>query len=198
VIDLIATEKLTERVRFSIDSYAPRPIAYALEHGFTIVNDITGLENDTVCRLVAEHEAQAVVMHMQKRPETMQENPVYDQVIADIDAFFEARLEKSAKFGIEDIVLDPGIGFGKRLEDNLMLIKHLRHFLRFGKPLLIGASRKSMIDKIVPTPVEARLPGTLVLHLKAVEEGATIVRCHDVAEHFQALKVHKALQETLI
>ncbi len=198
VIDLIAAEKLTERVRFSIDSYAPRPIAYALEHGFRIVNDITGLENDAVCRLVAEHGAQAVVMHMQKRPETMQENPVYDQVIADIDAFFDARLEKAAKFGIDDIVLDPGIGFGKRLEDNLMLIKHLRHFLHFGKPLLIGASRKSMIDKIVPTPVEARLPGTLALHLKAVEEGATIVRCHDVAEHLQALKVHQALRETLI
>ena len=198
VVDLITAERLHEKVRFSIDSYAPKPVAYALEHGFTIVNDITGLENDAVCRLVAEHGAQAVVMHMQNRPENMQENPHYTHVIADIDAFFHERLEKAEKFGIDDIVLDPGIGFGKRLEDNLMLIKHMAHFLHFGKPLLIGASRKSMIDMIVPATVEERLPGTLALHLKAVEAGASIVRCHDVREHYQALKVQQALQEVLI
>ncbi len=198
IVDLIAQEKLYERVVFSIDSYAPKPIAYALERGFRIVNDITGLESDEVCRITAEHGAQAVVMHMQKRPENMQENPTYEHVIADIDTFFEQRLEKAAKFGIDDVVLDVGIGFGKRLEDNLMLIRHMRHFLHFGKPLLIGASRKSMIDMITPARVEDRLPGTLVLHLKAVEEGAQIVRCHDVKEHYQALRVQKALKETLI
>ena len=198
IVDLIAAEKLHEKVRFSIDSYAPEPIAYALAHGFSIVNDITGLENDAVCQLATDHNAAVVIMHMQNRPENMQDNPHYSHVISDIDHFFHERLEKAEKFGIDDIILDPGIGFGKRLEDNLMLIRHMAHFLHFGKPLLIGASRKSMIDRIVPSSVEERLPGTLALHLKAVQEGASIVRCHDVGAHFQAFKVQRALDEVLI
>ncbi len=198
IVDLIASEKLYERVRFSIDSYAPGPIAYALERGFEMVNDITGLASDKVCEIAAANGAQVVLMHMQNNPLTMQINPEYAHVIGDIDTFFSERLEKAARYGIEDVVLDAGIGFGKLLEDNLMLIKHLAHFHHFGKPLLIGASRKSMIDMIVPAPVEDRLPGTLALHLKAVEEGASIVRCHDVREHYQAFKIQQALRETLI
>jgi len=135
---------------------------------------------------------------MQNRPENMQENPQYTHVIEEIDRFFHERLAKADTFGIGDVMLDVGIGFGKRLEDNLTLIRHHAHFLHFGKPLLIGASRKSMIDMIVPSTVEERLPGTLTLHLKAVEEGASVVRCHDVKEHLQALKVQQALEGTLI
>ncbi len=198
IIDLIFEEGLTKEVRFSIDSYAPKPVKYALEHGFTIVNDITGLENDTVCSLAAEYDAEVVIMHMQNKPENMQKNPNYTHVIADIDTFFHERIEKAQKFGISNIVLDVGIGFGKRLEDNLMLIRHMEHFCHFGKTLLVGASRKSMIDMIVPSSVEERLPGTLALHLKAVEEGAGIVRCHDVKEHYQALKVQESLYKTLV
>jgi dihydropteroate synthase len=198
IVDMVAQEKLSKFVRFSIDSYAPAPIAYALERGFEIVNDITGLADDKVCRLVAAHDAEAVIMHMQNNPMTMQINPEYAHVIGDIDQFFAERLEKAERFGIRKVVLDVGIGFGKLLEDNLMLIKHMGHFLHFGKPLLVGASRKSMIDMIHPSPVEERLPGTLALHLKAVEEGASIVRCHDVAAHVQAFRVQEALQEILI
>ena len=198
VIDLIVAEKLYTKVRFSIDSYAPKPVAYALEHGFSIVDDITGLENDSLCALAGEYDAQVVIMHMQNRPENMQENPQYVHVIADIDAFFHKRIEKAEKFGIKNIVLDVGIGFGKRLEDNLMLIRHMGHFLHFHKSLLIGASRKSMIDMISSSSVEERLPGTLALHLKAVEKGARIVRCHDVKEHVQAFKMQRALENTLV
>ncbi len=198
IVDAIALEGLIAHARFSIDSYAPEPIAYALERGFHIVNDITGLADDKVCNIAAAHHAQVVIMHMQNDPMTMQINPTYTHVISDIDSFFQERLEKADRFGIADVVLDVGIGFGKRLEDNLMLIKHLAHFHHFGKPLLVGASRKSMIDMITPAPVEERLPGTLVLHLKAVEEGAEIIRCHDVAEHVQAFRVQQALQEILI
>ncbi len=198
VIDLIAGEKLADEVLFSIDSYAPKPIAYALERGFRIVNDITGLENDAVCSLAAAYDAEVVIMHMQNRPENMQHNPRYAHVMTDIEAFFHERLEKAERYGIKRVVLDVGIGFGKRLEDNLMLIRHMRHFLHFKKPLLVGASRKSMIDVIVPSSVEERLPGTLALHLKAVEEGASIVRCHDVREHYQALKVQEALKGVLV
>lgn len=124
----------------------------------------------------------------------MQDNPHYESVLQEVGAFFQERLEKADKFGINKTILDCGIGFGKRLEDNLTLITHQKHFSRFGKPLLVGASRKSMIDQIIPTLSEERLSGTLAIHLKAIEEGASIVRVHDVKEHAQAISVWKELR----
>ena len=108
-------------------------------------------------------------------------------------ALMDYRIEKAKSFGIKDIILDVGIGFGKNLEHNIELIKQQKHFLHFGFPLLIGVSRKSMIDKISPSKIEDRLPGTLIAHFEAVRNGASIVRCHDVKEHIQALKVFEAL-----
>lgn len=198
IVDTIYEQKFYDKVQFSLDSYAPKVIDYALSRGFSIVNDITGLENDEVCELVKSYQVQVVIMHMQNRPLTMQDNPSYKHIISDVENFFMQRISKAKKFGIEDIVLDVGIGFGKNLEHNLMLIKHMGHFQKFNLPLLIGASRKSLIDKMISCDVSQRLPGTLVLHLKAIEEGASIVRCHDVKEHKQALVVHKYLHETLI
>jgi len=196
VIDALYAEQLYERVAFSVDSYAPEVISYALERGFKIVNDITGLSNDEVCRLSAAYDARTIIMHMQGTPQTMQHDPQYDHLLSDISAFFEMRLEKADKFGIKDIVLDVGIGFGKTLEHNLKLIAHLEHFLKLKRPLLIGASRKGMIDKISSAPAEERLPGTLAIHLKAVENGAEILRVHDVKEHVQALKVAEAIRRS--
>ncbi|MEN4052818.1 MULTISPECIES: dihydropteroate synthase [Sulfurimonas] len=193
IVDLIQEQKLYEKVTFSIDSYEPKAIFYALERGFSIVNDITGLQNDAVCRLAAEYQAEVVIMHMQGNPQTMQKNPSYVDVIDDIYQFFTKRIEKAQGFGIDNIVLDVGIGFGKTLEHNLLLLKHLEHFLTLQKPLLVGASRKSMIDKIFPSSVEERLPGTLTLHLEAIRNGASVLRVHDVYEHAQALKVQEAL-----
>ena len=167
-------------------------IEKALESGFSIINDITGLENDAVCRLAAQHKAQVVIMHMQGRPQNMQENPHYDDVLDEVYRFFEERIAKAERFGIEDIVLDVGIGFGKTLQDNMMLLKHLEHFLSLQKPLLVGASRKSMIDKIFPSSVEERLGGTLALHLEAFRNGASVLRVHDVYEHAQALRIQEA------
>ena len=117
--------------------------------------------------------------------------------MAEVSQFFEERIEKCEEMGLsrEQIILDVGIGFGKTLEHNLILLKNMNHFTHFGCEVLIGASRKSMIDKIIPTPTEERLPGTLAMHLKAVENGASIVRCHDVAEHRQAIKVLEAIRE---
>lgn len=193
IINAIGEHRLYEQALFSIDSYAPAVVAYALEHGFTIVNDITGLADDAVAKLCAAYDATAVIMHMKGTPKSMQHAPEYDDLFAAIGTFFEARIEKAERFGIKEIVLDVGIGFGKRLEDNLKLIRDLEHFQRFGRPLLIGASRKSMIDAIDPAPPEARLPGTLALHLEAVRNGAQIVRVHDVGAHVQAMKIYKAL-----
>ncbi|WP_151899758.1 dihydropteroate synthase [Sulfurimonas hydrogeniphila] len=193
LLRLIKEEKLYEKVQFSCDSYEPKVLQRALESGFSIVNDITGLQNDEVCRLCAAYNATAVIMHMKGTPQTMQKNPHYENVIEDVYDFFSKRVEKAESFGVKKIVLDVGIGFGKRVEDNIRLLNSLEHFLTLGKPLLVGASRKSMIDKISPSSVEERLPGTLTLHLEAVKNGASILRVHDVAQHLQALKVFKAL-----
>jgi len=196
ICDLITQNRLDERVVFSVDSYTPSVVKYALRSGFTIVNDITGADNKEIIKLVLEHDAKLCIMHMQGLPKTMQKNPHYEDVMAEVSTFFEERIEKCEAMGMkrEDIILDVGIGFGKTLEHNLTLIRNIKHFTHFGCEVLVGASRKSMIDKIIPTPTEARLPGTLAIHLKAVEEGANIVRCHDVAEHRQAIAVWEALR----
>ena len=193
ICDLIQKFKLYEKVAFSIDSYEPEVIEYALKSGFSIVNDITGLENDDLCRVAAKYKAKVVIMHMQGKPENMQNKPEYINILDEISNFLSSRVRKAIEFGIEDIVLDVGIGFGKTLEDNLVLIKHLEHFLALGYPLLIGASRKSMIAHIDNSSVLNRLGGTLAIHLEAVRNGASIVRVHDVSEHVQALKLQKAL-----
>ncbi|KLE05148.1 dihydropteroate synthase [Aliarcobacter butzleri] len=194
IVQTIYQNKYYEKVVFSIDSFSPKVIEHVLNHGFKIVNDITGLENNEVCKLVSKYNAQAVIMHMQNNQTNMQEAPFYEDVIVEIDDFFTKRLEKVKSFGVKDIVLDVGIGFGKTLEHNLLLLKNLEHFKHFGYELLIGASRKSMIDKITPTEVINRLPGTLAIHLESIRNGASIIRCHDVKEHFQAIKVFEAIE----
>jgi dihydropteroate synthase len=194
IIDVIYLGKYYDEVAFSLDSYAPKPLSYALDKGFRIINDITGLSSDSVCKLAASYDATVVIMHMQGTPQTMQVNPHYENLIAEVDSFFKERLLKAEEFGIKDIILDIGLGFGKTLKHNLLLLKHLGHFKHFQKELLVGASRKSMIDMIQPTPVEERLPATLALHLKALQEGASILRVHDVKAHQQVLSVYQALQ----
>ena len=193
ILKLIKAQKLYEKVRLSVDSYEPLVVQKALDAGFHIVNDITGFENDALCKLTASYNATAVIMHMQGTPTTMQNNPSYTTLLDDIYTFLKQRVQKVESFGVKDIVLDIGIGFGKTLEDNLSLIKNLEHFLTLDKELLVGASRKSMIDKIFPSAVEERLPGSLALHLEAFKNGASIVRVHDVYEHKQALEVQKSI-----
>ena len=193
IIDLIYEEKLYKKVDFSLDSYAPEVLRYALDRGFKIINDITGLQNDEVCKIAASYKVPVVIMHMQNNPKDMQEKPTYNDVILDIDNFFKQRIEKAKSFGIEEIILDVGIGFGKTLEHNLKLIKNLDYFKHFGYEILMGASRKSMIDMISPSKIEDRLPGTLAIHLESIKNGASIIRCHDVKEHFQAIKVQESI-----
>ncbi len=192
IVDTISRERIYDKVKFSIDSYEPKVISYALDRGFSIVNDIRGLESDEVCKLVASYDATAIIMHMQGRPQTMQDNPNYHSLLSDIYTFFEDRVAKAESFGVGDIIIDVGIGFGKTVEDNLKLIKNLENFLTLEKKILVGASRKSMIDKISPSLVENRLAGTLALHLEAYKNGASILRVHDVAEHIQAMRVEEA------
>lgn len=189
IIDEIYASKLHENITISLDTYAPEVAQYGLDKGVQIINDITGLSDDSLAKIVAQYNATVVIMHMLGTPQTMQNNPQYDNVILDIKDFFTQRIEKAKEFGIEKIILDVGIGFGKSLDNNIDLIKNLEAFKTFGYELLVGASRKSLIDKIITTPIEERLPGTLALHLESIRNGASIIRVHDVKEHYQALKV---------
>ena len=195
ICDIIKSEKLYEKATFSIDSTTPDIVEYALNSGFSLINDITGASDEAIINLAVKYDAKLCIMHMQGTPKTMQKDPKYEDVMVEVSDFFEARIAKCEDLGLarEKIILDVGIGFGKTLEHNLTLIKNMVHFKVFGCEVLVGASRKSMIDKIIASTLEHRLPGTLAIHLKAVENGASIVRCHDVAEHQQALAVLEAI-----
>jgi dihydropteroate synthase len=197
ICDAVRERQLHKKALFSIDSYAPSVVAYALRSGFGLINDITGARDPELIALAVEHEASYCIMHMQGTPQTMQNDPHYTDVTAEVDAFFAERIAACEAAGLvrERILLDPGIGFGKTLEHNLTLLRNLRTFTRHGCELLVGASRKSMIDAIHPAPVEARLPGTLSIHLHALDNGATVLRCHDVAEHLQAVAVWEKMRE---
>ena len=200
IIDEIYKNRLYEKALFSIDTFEAGVLEYALDRGFKIANDITGLESDEYAKVVAKYNASVVIMHKKGTPEDMQKNPFYENVVLEVDEFFKNRIEKAKSFGIKDIILDVGIGFGKRLEDNIALIKHLEHFLHFGYEILMGVSRKSMIDMImkkngISATVAERLPGTLAIHIESIKNGASIIRCHDVKEHFQSIKLFEAIKD---
>jgi dihydropteroate synthase len=187
-------ERLTGRVKalLSIDTYKSQVAEAALRAGVHIVNDISGLGFDgQMAPLVARWGAGVVVMHIKGTPRTMQENPYYDDVISEISEYFEARLELAERAGVrpEQIALDPGIGFGKRLTDNYEILRRLGEFRRFGRPILIGPSRKSFIGKVLQLPPDKRLMGTAAAVAIGVANGADIVRVHDVEEMLQVVRV---------
>ncbi|WP_169784108.1 dihydropteroate synthase [Campylobacter curvus] len=184
---------LHEKAKFSLDSFDEYCLEYALDHGFAMINDITA--NVNLASLAARYDAEFCMMHMQNDPKTMQLAPHYEDLLGEMDAFFADKIAKASELGAKKLVLDVGIGFGKTAEQNLLLIKHLGHFLHFGYPLLVGASRKSVINFYSPSEVSQRLPGSLYLHLKAYENGAAIIRTHDVAEHAQMFALQNAMNE---
>jgi dihydropteroate synthase len=175
----------------SIDTMKAAVAAWALETGATIVNDVWGLQRDPdMARVVAEHDAPVIVMHNRDAAD-----PRID-IVADVTAFFERSLAIAAGAGIpsERIVLDPGIGFGKTPEQSLTCIARLDAWRGFGLPLLVGASRKRFIHSIVASEPAERLGGSLAAHLLAVENGAAIIRVHDVEPTVQALAVAAAIR----
>jgi dihydropteroate synthase len=175
----------------SIDTIKATVGAWALDNGASILNDVWGLQRDPdMARLAAERGVPVVVMHNREAAD-----PAID-IVADMKAFFARSLDIAARAGIarEAIVLDPGIGFGKTPEQSMIAIARLAELKSFGLPLLVGASRKRFINTVVATEPDRRLPGSLAAHLLAVDNGATIVRAHDVAETVQALRVHAAIR----
>jgi len=147
--------------------------------------------------VIAENDAYTVIMHIKGTPRNMQENPGYDDVIGEIKAFLQERVEHAIRMGIdrEKIIVDPGIGFGKRLEDNLCILKMLREFKELGRPVLVGTSMKSFIGKITDSPLEERVEGTLATLAVALMNGADIIRVHDVKKAGKVLKIVKAVME---
>ena len=182
-------------IAISIDTQKPAIAKAALNAGAIIINDIAAnREDETMWQLVAETNSGYVAMHMLGNPKLMQRNPKYVDVINDIKAFFYCRFERWTDWGmsLEQVVLDPGIGFGKTLEHNLTLLKELRRLTNMGRPLAVGASRKSFIGDLTGAEVNDRLPGSLASACRAAQAGAAIIRTHDVKETAQALKVWAA------
>ena len=185
-------------VPLSIDTVKPGVARQALRAGASIINDIAAnREDEEMWQLAAVSGAAYVAVHMQGSPATMQKNPVYEDVVEEMDRFFEDRLNRLRSCGVnpEQVVLDVGLGFGKRVEDNLRLLAHMRRFTRWERPLLLGASRKSFLGTASGAKVQERLPPSLACACWGVENGAAIIRCHDVAATRHALRMIEALMK---
>ncbi len=194
IIPVIESLRAKSDIPVSIDTCKAEVARTALEAGGNWINDISGLQFDPEMVSVAVHyRCPVVVMHMQGEPRTMQQNPCYDDVVAEVGTYFEERINALQSSGIEKIIIDPGIGFGKRLEDNLMLLRHLGRFRRFGVPLLIGVSRKSFIGALTGRSTDDREAGTLAANILACRNGADILRTHRVGMLQDALKIVNAI-----
>lgn len=185
-----------KKADFSIDTTKYEVARGALQAGAKMVNDVSGLQKEPrLADLCAEFDATYVLMHSQGDPKTMQQNPEYNDVVQDVSTFLEMQIAEAKKRGAHKLILDPGIGFGKTLEHNLKLIAHLDKFQKFGFPVLVGASRKSMIGKILDgRPTDERLAGTVALHYHALIKGANILRVHDVKEASDSIRIFQAVQ----
>ena len=193
-------ERLAKRCGavISIDTQKPTVARAALDAGASIVNDIAAnRESPEMWQVVAEAKAGYICMHMQGTPQTMQAEPHYDDVLREVGDFFSERLARLAEQGVsgEQVALDPGIGFGKELKHNIKLLSGIHELIMSGRPLLIGASRKSFIGKLLGTPSNERLPASLACAVFAATKGAHVVRVHDVAETVQAVRMTEALSD---
>ncbi|MFO1109201.1 MAG: dihydropteroate synthase [Bradyrhizobium sp.] len=190
-LEPVFSEVVALGVPVSIDSMKSAVAGWALERGAVIANDVWGLQRDAgMARLIAERKVPVVVMHNRDAAD-----PAID-IMKDIAAFFARSLDIAARAGIsrEKIVLDPGIGFGKTPEQSMTALARLAELRSFGLPILVGASRKRFISTVTPSEPQHRLGGSIAAHLIAAQNGATIIRAHDVAETVQALRVAGAIE----
>ena len=184
------------KVPISIDTMKPAVARAALAAGATIVNDVAAnRRQDDMWPLVAETQAAYVCMHMQGTPQTMQSAPIYTNVVREVGDFFFERIQllSHCGIGLDQIIIDPGIGFGKTVEHNLQLLAGLRSFGCLARPVLLGVSRKSFIGQLSGADGNARLPGALACACLAIEAGVQIIRAHDVAETVQAVRTAEAI-----
>ena len=185
------------KVPISIDTSKPEVMQKAFDAGASIINDVNALRADGAVEMAALLDADVCLMHMQGTPRTMQNNPSYENVVNDIKVFFQERIDECQSAGIKlsAITLDPGFGFGKNLGHNIALLKNLSEFHDFGVSILAGLSRKSMIGSLLGNKnVDSRMIGSVTAALIAVENGADIIRVHDVAETKDALTVWQQIK----
>lgn len=194
-IPLIRAIREESDVQISIDTNKPVVMQQAVAAGANLINSIWALRQENALEVAADLGASVCLMHMQGTPESMQQNPRYDDVVSEVLEFLQQRVEAAIDAGIdrEKIIADPGFGFGKTLQHNLLLLKSLARFETLGVPILVGISRKSMIGSIIDKPVEQRLCGSISAAVIAAMLGADIVRVHDVAQTIDALAVVHAV-----
>jgi dihydropteroate synthase len=199
-IPLIKSIREVSQIPISIDTNKPGVMQEAVAAGASMINSIWALRVDNSLKIAAELGVSVCMMHMQGTPETMQKNPSYQNVVSEVKDFLSGRIDAAVAEGIalENIVIDPGFGFGKTIKHNLLLLKSLAQFRELGVTVLAGLSRKSMIGTLLDKPVDQRLYGSLSVAVMAAMMGADILRVHDVAETVDAITMVKALkQETL-
>jgi dihydropteroate synthase len=197
VVPIVEGIRKRSDILLSVDTTKAAVAEEALAAGATIVNDISALRSDpAMAGVVAARGAHIILMHMQGTPTTMQVKPEYESVVDEVRAFLAARIEAAQAAGIAGnrVIVDPGIGFGKRLVHNLELLRSIDRFADLGPPVMVGASRKSFLGEILGLPVEERLEGTLAVHSVAVARGADLVRVHDVKEGRRAADVARRLR----
>jgi len=192
VIELLNREFSTI---LSIDTRNSLTAQVALENGAEIINDISAFRDDKMATVAAKYKAVVVLMHMQGNPTNMQDNPQYNNLIEELSDFFEGIVAFAMNQGVgsDKIWLDPGIGFGKSVADNLVIIRRLATFKKFNFPLLMGLSRKSFIGEVTGQDVESRLTGTNLYNLVSLQNGASILRVHDVAAAVETINVYQSL-----
>jgi dihydropteroate synthase len=195
VVPVISALVETVQVPISVDTYEPEVAEAALEAGASIINDISGLRDPAMAALAARSGVPTVVMHMKGTPRTMQENPVYEEVVAEVISWLEGACQRAREAGVNDsqLIIDPGIGFGKSTANNLELLQRLRDFRSLGYPVLIGTSRKSVIGSVLDLPVHQRLEGTAATVALSVCDGADIVRVHDVLAMRRVMDMSQAI-----
>ena len=194
VIDSILTTY--PQTIISIDTYHSEVALAAIKAGASIVNDISaGSLDPEMIHCVSSLKVPYICMHMKGSPEHMQNNPTYDDLIKELLDFFIDKIEQCKKAGIKDIIIDPGFGFGKTIQQNFILLKQLSVFKILDKPILAGLSRKSMVYKTLNVDVTAALNGSTVLHTIALQQGASILRVHDVKEAMQAVTLFTAFDK---
>jgi len=181
-------------VPISVDTMKWEVAEECLKRGADMINDVTGLRDKKMAEVVAQFNVPVVIMHMAGTPETMQVSPRYENVIQEIKQYLKTQVEFAMRMGIEQVIIDPGIGFGKTLEHNLLIFKRLNEFRELGYPLLIGPSRKSFLQKILGLPAEDRLEGTLAAVTASVLNGGDIIRVHDVRACKRAVLVAEAIR----
>ncbi|MBU2973792.1 dihydropteroate synthase [Zobellia sp. B3R18] len=178
----------------SIDTFRSKVAAACLDAGAAMINDISaGKLDDQMLLTVAKHRVPYIMMHMKGTPQTMQQQTTYNDLLVDIISYFSERINAAKALGIVDIVIDPGFGFAKTLEQNYEVLQKLGLFKNLEHPLLIGLSRKSMIYKVLKTDAKNALNGTTALNMAAIMNGANILRVHDVKEAYECVKLAEEL-----